>query len=175
MASIASGEVANATPGASNGSMPRSLVVPILLLTAVTMLEGQPSPRAVPDAAVRPYRDAQWTQTDTMAGLTRSWRNRIEKTVGAPLADKGEPWNAGCVISPGLAARRFVLLGSEGDRTILVYEHGGFVAHQHAVCFTRSAMGAQTVVAHVEVQGITRAADIRAALAGRSYRSTAHY
>jgi hypothetical protein len=154
--------------------MPRFLLVPVVLLTAV-MLQAQPSPRAVPDAAVRPYRDAQWTETDTMAGLTRSWRNRIEKTVGAPLADKDELWNAGCVVSPGLPARRFVLLGSAGDRTILVYEHGGFAAHQHAVCFTRSGMGAQTVVAHVEVQGIATVADIREALAGRCYRSTEHY
>jgi CBS domain-containing protein len=43
------------------------------------------------------------------------------------------------------------------------------------VCFTRSAMGAQTVVAHLEVQGIATAADIREALAAGNYRSVEHY
>jgi hypothetical protein len=155
--------------------MPRFLLLPAVLLAGVTLLHGQPSPRTVPDGSVKPYREARWTETATLAKLTRSWRSRIEKSVGAPLAEKGAPWNSGCVMSPDLLARRFVLVGSAGDRTILVYEHGGFVSHQHAVCFMRSAMGAQTVVAHLEVQGIATAADIREALAAGHYRAAEHY
>lgn len=155
--------------------MPRFLLLPVVFIAGVTMLQGQPSPRPVPDGLVRSYRDAQWTETATQAGLTKSWRSRIEKSVGAPLAEKGARWNSGCIMSPDLLTRRFVLVGSAGDRTILVYEHGGFAAHQHAVCFSRSAIGEQTVVAHLEVQGIARAADIREALAAGNYRSTEHY
>lgn len=160
-------------PRVSKPMMKRLLML-VALLAAVT-LHGEGTSRPTPDRVVRPFREAAWSTTGSLAALPATLRALVEKTVGVAIAEKGALWNGGCVIEPGLPSRRFVLAGSSGDQTILVYEHGGFVAHQHAVCFARAAGGNPTVIANLEVQGISTAADIPRALAPGRYRSTAHY
>jgi hypothetical protein len=154
----------------------RNLLAILLSMAAVTALADQQSYGATDDNAVRSCREASWVETRTLAGLPKTSRVLIEKTVEAALAEKGALWNGGCLIDPALSSRRLVLVGTARGQMVLVYEHGGgLTSHQHAVCFAPSSDEGQVVVANLEVHGISKAADIRKALASGEYRSVKHY
>jgi hypothetical protein len=121
--------------------------------------------------SVERFRNARWTGT----ALPARWRNAIAKVVVEPIAEKSALWNAGCVIDPHLPRRRFVAAGTAAGLGVVVYDHGGFAMHQHALCFTIADRAKYTVVANVEVRGVRDAGDFRDALAGAALRRANHY
>lgn len=118
------------------------------------------------------FRTAQWSERTT---LPERWRIAIAKAVVEEIAEKGAAWNAGCVIEPGLPRRRFVVAATAAGMGVVVYEHGGFAMHQHALCFTITDKSAYSVVANLEVHGVAHAGDLRDVLAVANIRRANHY
>jgi len=74
---------------------------------------------------------------EQVADLPESLQNAVAKLVEEPIAERGKPWNATDVVSPGesLPLRRFMLAAVSKSRALVVYEHGGIARHQHLLAF----------------------------------------
>jgi hypothetical protein len=121
------------------------------------------------------FRTARWSETTTLAALPERWRTALAKGVVERIAEKDGWWNAGCVVDSSLPRRRFVVAGTAAGLGVVVYDHGGFAMHQHAVCFTIADQSTYSVVANLEVRGVEDAGDLRDALEAANIRRANHY
>lgn len=54
------------------------------------------------------------------------------------IADRGEPFNGGCVVFDKTPRKRFVLGAVSGDTVVVAVEFGGFALHTQSIAFQRS-------------------------------------
>lgn len=74
---------------------------------------------------------------DALSPEEIAFRDQQKKGLPFQLADSGEPWNAGDVVTQDIPRRRLIFAGLTGKFYVLEYEHGGRGRHVHLAIFLR--------------------------------------
>lgn len=98
---------------------------------------------SVKKATETPQTTGKWTTYVSLRGVPEELRTAFMTQVpdGSAIADAGEPFAFGCIVSPGEPRRQFAFAGTQGDLGFFIWREGGFAIFTRGATFAKSKDG----------------------------------
>src|ERR1700731_1034535 len=101
------------------------------MLTGVTMAEPT---NQLTDPERQRFQKTEFLMVKTIKALPHSVREQLNIKDSLPdtkeefpsMADPGQPFSAGCTVTPGTSLRRLILAATAADRCFVLFEQGAF-------------------------------------------------